>query len=199
MPPTQAERRAATVTALLDATLQSLIEVGLAATTTRGVAQRAGVSQGAQQHHFPTKALLVDATIIRVMEQFVGDLRAASISGGSEEERLHRLLDRLWETHNRPVIAVVQEVFTVARTDPETARLLAATLRTVHDDIVAVGAELLPGYAFAPNFRDVMLTALAAIRATAQVTAIPGTAGAVPEWPALREILAAGFGSEGPG
>jgi AcrR family transcriptional regulator len=193
VPRTQAERRAATLDALLDATLRSLVEVGLAATTTRGVAQRAGVSQGAQQHHFPTKALLVDATIIRLMEQFVAGLRAASITGDTAEERLHRLLDQLWETHNRPVIAVVHEVFTVARTDPETARLLAATLTTVHDDIVALAAELMPSYAAAPGFRDVMLTTLAAIRATAQIAAIPGTAGAVPRWETLREILARQF------
>jgi AcrR family transcriptional regulator len=193
----QAERRAATVSALLDATLQSLVEVGIAATTTRGVAQRAGVSQGAQQHHFPTKALLVDATIIRLMEQFVAELRAASIEGDTEPERLRRLLDRLWEAHRRPVIAVVQEVFTLARTDPETARLLASTLSTVHQDIVELAGELLPSYAKDPGFRNVVLMTLAAVRAAAQVAAIPGAAPAVPAWPDLREILAGAFARGG--
>ncbi|MEV6302966.1 TetR family transcriptional regulator [Actinoplanes sp. NPDC051861] len=194
----QAERRTATVSALLDATLQSLVEVGIAATTTRGVAQRAGVSQGAQQHYFPTKALLVDATIIQVMDQFVADLRAASITGGTERERLHRLLDALWQAHQRPVIAVVHEVFTLARTDPETARLLAATLTTVHEDIVALANELLPSYAMGVDLRGAVLMTLAAVRATAQVAAIPGTAAAAPAWPALRTALARAFVPEGP-
>jgi AcrR family transcriptional regulator len=181
------------VTALLDATLQSLAEVGIAATTTRGVAQRAGVSQGAQQHHFPSKALLVDATIIRLMGQFVAELRAASVDGGTERERLLRLLDRLWEAHQRPVIAVVQEVFTLARADPETARLLAATLTTVHREIVALAGEVLPSYARGPGFDDVVLMALAAVRATAQIAASPGAGAAAPTWPALRDQLAQAF------
>jgi AcrR family transcriptional regulator len=49
---TQAERRESTRTALLDAAVECLIDEGYAAVTTRGVAERAGVSQGAQQHHF---------------------------------------------------------------------------------------------------------------------------------------------------
>ena len=48
---TRAARREQAVEALLDATLESLATEGFAATTTRGVAQRAGVSQGLQQHY----------------------------------------------------------------------------------------------------------------------------------------------------
>ena len=47
----------------------------------------------------------------------------------------------------------------------------------------------MPGRATAPGFRDAVLTTLAAIRATAQVAAIPGAAGAVPQWETLRETL----------
>jgi AcrR family transcriptional regulator len=53
---TQAERRATTRTALLDAALASLVEDGYANITTRRIAERAGVSPGTQQHYFATKA-----------------------------------------------------------------------------------------------------------------------------------------------
>src|SRR5436190_18849808 len=56
---TQAERRATTRTALLDATIDCLVEEGYAGTTTTRIVERAGVSRGAQVHHFPTKAELV--------------------------------------------------------------------------------------------------------------------------------------------
>ena len=48
------ERSLATKAALLDAAIESLVERGYAATTTIETARRAGVSRGAQLHHFPT-------------------------------------------------------------------------------------------------------------------------------------------------
>src|SRR5438270_12370952 len=58
---TQAERRAETRGRLLDATLECLADLGYGATTTTEVVRRAGLSRGAQVHHFPTKAELVVA------------------------------------------------------------------------------------------------------------------------------------------
>jgi AcrR family transcriptional regulator len=52
---TQEERRAATRGALLDATIDCLVEYGYHGVTTSRVAERAGVSRGAQVHYFPTK------------------------------------------------------------------------------------------------------------------------------------------------
>ena len=43
---------------LLDAALECLVELGYGGTTTSVVAARAGVSRGAQLHHFPTRAAL---------------------------------------------------------------------------------------------------------------------------------------------
>ena len=54
----QAERSASTRALLLDATIDSLVEDGYASTTTTGIADRAGVSRGAQMHHFASKDLL---------------------------------------------------------------------------------------------------------------------------------------------
>ncbi|MGC9539725.1 helix-turn-helix domain-containing protein, partial [Streptomyces sp. UG1] len=48
------EQREATRAQIVDAAVQSLIEVGVAATTTLEVQRRAGVSRGALLHHFPT-------------------------------------------------------------------------------------------------------------------------------------------------
>ena len=56
---TQQERRAATRAALLDATIECLVEYGYAGVTTTKIVEHAGVSRGAQVHHFPTKAQLV--------------------------------------------------------------------------------------------------------------------------------------------
>ena len=59
--PTQVERRAETRAKLLDATVKSIVEHGLAATTSRRVCDIAGVSSGAQTHHFPFRTDLLGA------------------------------------------------------------------------------------------------------------------------------------------
>ena len=63
---TQQERRDSTRTRLLEATVECLVELGYARTTTLAVAQRAEVSQGALFKHFPTKAALLGAAVERL-------------------------------------------------------------------------------------------------------------------------------------
>src|SRR5215471_3557154 len=58
-PRTQQQRRDETRRALLDAAVESLIDVGFARTTTLEVQRRADVSRGALLHHFPSKAELL--------------------------------------------------------------------------------------------------------------------------------------------
>src|SRR6185369_6387055 len=60
---TQAERSATTRARLLDATIACLHDLGYAGTSTPEIARRAGLSRGAQLHHFPTKAELVTSAV----------------------------------------------------------------------------------------------------------------------------------------
>src|SRR5436305_14796735 len=60
---TQAERRARTRTALLDATIDCLVEIGYARTSVQEICARAGVSKGAAQHHFSAKAELMATAV----------------------------------------------------------------------------------------------------------------------------------------
>src|SRR5256714_14152289 len=88
----QADRRAATQAALLDAAIETLVDDGSAALTTRGVSERAGVSQGAQQHYFPTKTALVQAAIGRVAPQLIPFLLGDVDADAGERERVEILL-----------------------------------------------------------------------------------------------------------
>src|SRR5436853_6421202 len=72
---TQEERRAATRTKLLDATVRSLVDGGLAATTSRRVCELAGVSQGAQTYHFPHRTDLLGAAVEHLADQRMAVLR----------------------------------------------------------------------------------------------------------------------------
>jgi AcrR family transcriptional regulator len=187
----QADRRAATQAALLDAAIETLVEDGYAALTTRGVSERAGVSQGAQQHYFPTKTALVQAAIGRVAPQLIpfllGD--ADPGAGAGERERVEILLDRMWEIHQLPVTRAAYELYNAARTDPE----LAAGIASAHNQAAALtkaaAAEVVPELATLPGFADWVLVALSTLRGAAFVSAIPGTDAGLADWPTTRTHL----------
>jgi len=60
---TQDERSSAMRERLLDATIECLVEYGYTGTTVTRIADRAGVTRGAQVHHFRTKDDLVTAAV----------------------------------------------------------------------------------------------------------------------------------------
>src|SRR5690349_12447170 len=67
---------------LLDAAVECLIELGVAATTTLAVQRRAGTSRGALLHHFPTHAALLAASVAELVkrnEQAVAASRAGNV------------------------------------------------------------------------------------------------------------------------
>src|SRR3954470_20396973 len=75
-PRTQQQRREETRRALLDAAVESLIEVGFARTTTLEVQRRANVSRGALLHHFPSKAELLVAAVDHLAEMRAREMKS---------------------------------------------------------------------------------------------------------------------------
>ncbi|MHB8682256.1 MAG: TetR/AcrR family transcriptional regulator [Acidimicrobiales bacterium] len=118
---TQIERSAAMRARLLDAAVECLVERGYAGTTTTEVVRRAGVSRGAQVHHFPTKQALVLEAIEHVIDQrydyFDRLFGAADASAGRRS--LGSAIDVLWAMYQEPIFAAWLELAVAARTDPE--------------------------------------------------------------------------------
>ena len=73
--PPQQDRSRATRARLLEAAIECLAEYGFAASTVGVVAERAGVSRGAAQHHFPTREALFLAALEHVMQIRRDELR----------------------------------------------------------------------------------------------------------------------------
>ncbi len=131
----QAQRRAATRAALLDATLDSLVELGYARTTTQGIAARAGLSRGAQLHHFPTKELLVVAAVEHLALKRDVEIRAT-------RDRAHAL-ELLADTFTGPLFLAALELWVAARTDPALREALVPLERAVHENLTALAQDLL--------------------------------------------------------
>ncbi|MEU0695784.1 TetR/AcrR family transcriptional regulator [Streptomyces niveus] len=82
---------------LLEAAVACLAEHGWAGSTVSVVAERAGVSRGAAQHHFPTREDLFTAAVEYVAEERSTALRALAPSG---------------PTHRREVVEAVVTLYT---------------------------------------------------------------------------------------
>lgn len=89
---TQAERTHETRTRILDAAVEVLHRKGYAEFRTADVAKAAGVSRGAQLHHFATKEKLVFATMEHVFNQVkeTSERRARALRTG--EDPLERIV-----------------------------------------------------------------------------------------------------------
>jgi len=192
---TQSERRARTRKALLDATVETLVDVGYARMTTRGVAERAGVSIGALQHHFESKSELVAAAMEHLIAELSRELVARAPTASRSERKLaETLLDALWELHKGPLMAAVAELAVAARTDPALRTRFAPVQREAIAGSSAITAHLFPRAASEPPRLAPIDTALAAMRGLALLGFVdPPAAEAM--WPTTRRhLLVLAFG-----
>jgi len=131
---TQDQRSAKTRRLLLDATIQSLMEVGYANTSTAGIAKRAGVSRGAQTHHYPGKMDLIVAATEEMFANFdngpetiAGELRAGRLSYDA-------FFDEIWDVVlNGDWFYSSLEIIVAARGDDELRRQLAPLILDLHE------------------------------------------------------------------
>lgn len=116
---THAERSAETRALLLDATIEALTEVGYAALTTTDVVRRAGLSRGAQVHHFPHKTDLVNGAIERLARRTRHDMQAEARSLPNDMDRVEAVLELLWSTYRGPLFWAGMELTVAGRTEVE--------------------------------------------------------------------------------
>lgn len=189
---TQAERRETTRTALLDAAIDCLVEHGYADTTTRRIAERAGVTPGALQHHFASKAELLGDTVghIRVKWAQAIFAEAAAAEAAPIRERHERLLDRMWEMYRGPFFKAFLEIAIGARTDGA----LAAKIVGAHeemDKLNAAGIPLLyPEHADRAELAQLVTTGQAMMRGLALV-GLTGEGDPDALWPITRSHILA--------
>ncbi|MGA8850141.1 MAG: TetR family transcriptional regulator [Aeromicrobium sp.] len=138
---TQTERTRLMRQRLLEATVDSLVEVGWSGTTTTLVSQRAGVSRGAQLHHFPTKQALVVAAVEHLTERRRDDMRQAARDLPATG-RTRAVLEILSQQFTSPIFAAALELWVAARTDPDLRDAVAPLERRVGRETHAWALEL---------------------------------------------------------
>jgi AcrR family transcriptional regulator len=121
---TQAERSERTRELLLDATIECLVELGYARTTVQEICQRAGLSRGAQQHHFTTKAELMTAALEHLFTRLADEIAAATVELPPGTARIETGIDLLWRAYSGTLSTAAVELWVAARTDPELRQTL---------------------------------------------------------------------------
>jgi AcrR family transcriptional regulator len=159
----QAQRSAETRTRVLDATIDCLVKYGYARTTTARVAEMAGVTRGAQVHHFGSRDELMMAAVEHLavkrfaaaIPQFTGTLATA-------QDPLGEMLELAWDIHSPPIFVPICELWVAGRTDPALGREVAKF------EAMAVGGVLtVAGFVpeeIQPSMLEFMYSAMDALR-----------------------------------
>lgn len=145
---------------LLDATVELLVERGFAGTTTTLVSERAGVSRGAQLHHFPSKNSLVLAAVEHVMAARDEAIERLAAKPGDIRAALRALADYM----DSPAFLAALELWVAARTDPELLALVAPFEQRLGRDTHRAAVRLLGADESRPGVRELVQGTLDMIR-----------------------------------
>lgn len=165
---TQEERRAATKTALLEATIHCIGRDGYAATSISSIIEEAGVSRGALLHHYPTKNELIAHAIIHFYRQrltrFKQQLLGADTGNLSLEDRL-RVLKADFATWYHTGL----EIEVAMRTNDEVARIEQSLSVADHEEMSREYEQLFPEFAALDQPRELIGIACYLMRGLASV------------------------------
>jgi AcrR family transcriptional regulator len=160
----QEERTRAMRARLLEATVELLTERGFAGTTTTLVSERAGVSRGAQLHHFPTKNDLVFAAVDHLTRVRGEELAAAAARLPDGPRRTRAVLEMLADHFTSPVFTAALELWVAARTDAELLAEVAPLEQRVGRETHRLTVELLGADESRDGVRELVQATLDLVR-----------------------------------
>ena len=171
---TQAERRASTQAKILDATVEALVAVGYAGTSTTEICKRAGVSQGALFRYWATKGELLADAAAHLLGRVTTAYEQAFTGRGGVGAR--EALEGLWETYRLPDLQAAVELYVAARTDPDLAAALARIEPAHRANLHRIALSVLdPALVALPGFASFVELALAAVQGAAMSAAVVDT------------------------
>lgn len=190
---TQAERRATTRRALLDATLDELDAVGYANLTTAQVVARAGFTRGAQAHYFATKADLVVQALRHLTDQLIAEMVSQPIKRATTmTEQYELLLNRLWDLNAGLASTALIELWVASRTDEELREQLNRFQREISRHLADTARTVAPEFAAREDARHLLVNGFAMIRGLWLMRAVSSERQVRRLWPAARDQLVAG-------
>ncbi|CAB3751020.1 TetR family transcriptional regulator [Burkholderia puraquae] len=164
--PTQAERSQATRERVITAAISLLYKEGYSGATTLAIRREAGVSMGALQHQFPTKAELMAAVQERLTGDRFAQFKRAAHGATTPLERIDRMLDVAGALIGTPLFAASMEIQLARRADKELDDAVVRILEPFDDGFRALTDDVVAGFdhATAQTIRQLQLLGGSMIR-----------------------------------
>lgn len=160
----QADRTRAMRARLLQATVELLVERGFAGTSTTLISERAGVSRGAQLHHFPTKNDLVVAAVEHLTELRGAELAEAFAGLPTGKRRTRAVMEVLGDHVASPVFTGALELWVAARTDEALLAAVSPLEQRVGRETHRLTATALGADESRPGVRELVQATLDLVR-----------------------------------
>ncbi|HEV8556756.1 MAG TPA: TetR/AcrR family transcriptional regulator [Actinophytocola sp.] len=139
----QQDRSRATRKRLLEAAIECLASLGWAGTTVAVVAERAGVSRGAAQHHFPTREDLVTAAVEYVSDERTAQLRERVNDLPTGPARTQAVIDLIDHMYTGPLFRAALQLWVAAASDEQLRARVVPLEAHVGREVHRVVVELL--------------------------------------------------------
>jgi AcrR family transcriptional regulator len=140
---TQIQRRSETQAIILSASIGLLAEKGYAGFSASGVAARAGVSRGAQEHYFPKKIDLIAASTRHAMRKAIEHAQALARNDGASNDPIEKFLIDSEHFFFRPVYRAMIEIAIAARSDRALARIVNPIVQEARDVLNGIWTDIL--------------------------------------------------------
>lgn len=155
---THEERSTETKQRLVTATLDSLIEDGYVNTTMHRIAERAGMSRGAQTHHFPAKIELIVAATEHLFNEFATNVDELARATKDGDSTLEVFIDEIWARFfsGRFMYASL-ELIVASRSDTDLHDRLVPLIKNLHTSLDKTWLTFFKGNDVAFGRSDVLL------------------------------------------
>jgi len=142
----QQDRSRATRNRLLEAAVETLAEVGWSRCTVSVVAERAGVSRGAAQHHFPTREALFLAAVDYMSAVRGDEMRKEIGERADHPPTTLEIVERTIELYVSNIFRAALELWVASSSEPalreQVIKLERRIGRQAHESLVAaLGAD----------------------------------------------------------
>ncbi|KUL53895.1 TetR/AcrR family transcriptional regulator [Streptomyces sp. NRRL S-1521] len=142
------DRSRATRQRLLEAAVSCLAERGWAGSTVSVVAERAGVSRGAAQHHFPTREDLFTAAV-----EYVAEQRSTALRALPAQDRAS-VVAALVDLYTGPLFRAALHLWVAASDEPQLEARVTELEARVGRETHRIAVELLDADESVPGVRE---------------------------------------------
>lgn len=129
---------------LLDGALECLSKYGYAGTTTTALCEVSGVSRGGQQHHFPTREMLVVTAVEHLTARVIEVIRQGAEEISANEDPVTAVVQLLWRGFSGRWFTVAYELWVAARTDESLRAVFVPAERRAGREIWKLCLDVLP-------------------------------------------------------